>query len=178
MSKILSVVIDAPYWGAWKKFGWEKGTWGVGIKKQKVEAAKVAGYDLFKISVNKAQYFISPEFVETYALENNSIHKAKQGVTLYVVPCTELRTPLGTLENKQPEGEGDNMQDTFRKEYKPLTDEQKVQMANIKNAAESLLLSMNEAVPADERSERSRCMAIARTNLETAIMWAIKGVTA
>lgn len=70
------------------------------------------------------------------------------------------------------------MSDTFRKEYKPLTDEQKSQMANIKNAAESLLLTMNQICPAEERSERSRCMAIARTNLETAIMWAVKGVTA
>ncbi len=70
------------------------------------------------------------------------------------------------------------MTDTFRKEYKPLTDEQKAQMESIKSEAEVLLAKMNEVVPADERSERSRCMAIARTNLEQAIMWAIKGVTA
>ena len=29
----------------------------------------------------------------------------------------------------------------------------------------------------EERSDRSRCMAVARTNLETTIMWAVKGVT-
>lgn len=67
--------------------------------------------------------------------------------------------------------------DTFRKEYKPLTDEQKAQMNNIKDRAVLVLDEMNAAVPADERSERSRCMAIARTNLEQAIMWAVKGVT-
>jgi hypothetical protein len=67
--------------------------------------------------------------------------------------------------------------DTFRKEYKSLTDEQKAQMNNIKDRAVLVLDEMNAAVPADERSERSRCMAIARTNLEQAIMWAVKGVT-
>jgi hypothetical protein len=67
--------------------------------------------------------------------------------------------------------------DTFRKEYTPLTDEQKTQMDNIKNYADMLLDEMNKSVPVDERSERSRCMAIARTNLEQAIMWAVKGVT-
>lgn len=50
-------------------------------------------------------------------------------------------------------------------------------MNNIKNMAESLLTAMNKSVPIDERSERSRCMTIARTNLEQSIMRAIKGVT-
>lgn len=67
--------------------------------------------------------------------------------------------------------------DTFRKEYKPLSDEQKAQMNAIKDKAVLVLDAMNEAVPDGERSERSRCMAIARTNLEQAIMWAVKGVT-
>lgn len=70
------------------------------------------------------------------------------------------------------------MSDTFRKEYKPLTEEQKTQMAEIKAAADNLLDLMNLAVSSEERSEKSRCMAIARTNLETTIMWVIKGVTA
>jgi len=70
------------------------------------------------------------------------------------------------------------MQDTFRKEYKPLSPDAKEQMDNIKDAAEQLHDYMNAIVPAEERSERSRCMAIARTNLEQAIMWAVKGITA
>lgn len=69
------------------------------------------------------------------------------------------------------------MADTFRKEYTPLTEEQKTQMAQIKEGAEVLLKMFNDASPVEERSERSRCMNIARTNLETTIMWAIKGVT-
>jgi len=67
--------------------------------------------------------------------------------------------------------------DTFRKAYTELTDLQKENVAVIKEAAVILEEEFNHAVPTDERSERSRCMAIARTNLEQAIMWAIKGVT-
>lgn len=69
------------------------------------------------------------------------------------------------------------MSDTFRKEYKPLSDEAKASMNSVKEKAEELLKLFNEAVPAEERSERSRCMAVARTNLETTIMWAVKGIT-
>lgn len=49
------------------------------------------------------------------------------------------------------------MNDTFRKEYTPLTDEQKEHVNVIKNSAEILLEAFNNAVPSDERSERSRC---------------------
>lgn len=67
--------------------------------------------------------------------------------------------------------------DTFRKVYTPLSVEQKEQMNAIKDKAEELLALFNDAVPTDERSERSRCMAVARTNLETTVMWAVKAVT-
>lgn len=68
------------------------------------------------------------------------------------------------------------MNDVFRKDYTELTEEQKTQGRAIKEKAEELLALFNQAVPAGERSERSRCVAIARTNLEQAIMWAAKGV--
>lgn len=67
--------------------------------------------------------------------------------------------------------------DLFRKEYTPLTDEQKKEMQTIKGYGEVLLTYMDEVVPREERSERSRCMAIARTHLETAVMFAVKAVT-
>lgn len=69
------------------------------------------------------------------------------------------------------------MNDTFRKVYTELSEEQKLQMKQIKDQASVLLSYFNECVPTGERSERSRCMAIARTNLETAIMYAVKSVT-
>lgn len=67
--------------------------------------------------------------------------------------------------------------DTFRIEYTPLTEDQKIQMKELKEKARELLNLFNAAVPTDERSERSRCMAVARTNLETTVMWAVKAVT-
>jgi hypothetical protein len=67
--------------------------------------------------------------------------------------------------------------DTFRKEYTPLSDEQKEQVDYIKSTAETFEAILDTYVSRDERSERSRCMAIARTNLEQAVMWAVKAVT-
>lgn len=69
------------------------------------------------------------------------------------------------------------MPDTFRKVYTELDESQKEHMEVVKNTAVLLEEAFNNAVPSDERSERSRCMAIARTNLEQAIMWAVKGIT-
>lgn len=68
--------------------------------------------------------------------------------------------------------------DTFRKEYTALTEEQKAQVSVFKNMAQAMLDSWDENVPREERSERSRCMAIARTHLEIAVMFAVKAVTA
>lgn len=70
------------------------------------------------------------------------------------------------------------MTDTFRKEYKPLTDEQKADVEAVKDQADTLLTHLNGIVLAEERSERSRCIALAKTNLEQAVMWAVKGITA
>lgn len=67
--------------------------------------------------------------------------------------------------------------DTFRKVYTPLTEEQKAMMDQIKSDAEEMLKKWNMFIAPEERSERSRCMAIARTNLETTIMWAVKAIT-
>lgn len=100
MSKNLPITIDQPWWGAWKKFGWSQPTWGIGIKKSKVEAAIVAGYDYFEVSTNKAKYLIKPGDVEKYAMTHDTMHKAKQGVILYVVPETELVL----VEDNQPKG--------------------------------------------------------------------------
>ena len=69
------------------------------------------------------------------------------------------------------------MTDTFRRTYTELSDEQKEQMDYIKQTAETLEHILDTYVPRDERSERSRCMALARTNLETAVMYAVKAVT-
>lgn len=67
--------------------------------------------------------------------------------------------------------------DTFRKVYTELNEAQQASVVSTKDKAQELLDLLNSFVPVDERSERSRCMAIARTNLEQSIMWAVKGLT-
>ena len=69
------------------------------------------------------------------------------------------------------------MSDTFRKEYKPLTDQQKSWMGEVKDKAEALLTAMNSGMEPDERSDRAREMAVAKTNLEQSVMWAVKAIT-
>ncbi len=65
------------------------------------------------------------------------------------------------------------MTDTFRKEYKPLSDFQKERMKEIKDIAESLEIAIGVCTD----SNNGREMAVAKTNLETSIMWAVKGIT-
>jgi len=90
----------------------------------------------------------------------------------------EIKKLCKTLKEKSyTEGGEENMNDTFRKEYAELTDEQKEMVRSLKDNAQEYLTLLNQCVPQEERSERSRCMAIARTNLETAVMYAVKAVT-
>jgi hypothetical protein len=63
------------------------------------------------------------------------------------------------------------MTDVFRKEYKELDESQKSRINQIKNEAQKLHESFDWAI-ADKRM-----MALAKTNLEQAVMWAIKSIT-
>lgn len=65
------------------------------------------------------------------------------------------------------------MADVFRRNYGVLTDEQKKQGDAIKAKAEELLALIGKP---EDRSEKSRCLAVAKTKLEEAVMWAVKGV--
>jgi hypothetical protein len=67
------------------------------------------------------------------------------------------------------------MSDTFRKEYKPLNNETKDTILILKSFAENLekefdLLAIND-------STDKRALALAKTNLEQSIMWAVKAIT-
>lgn len=68
------------------------------------------------------------------------------------------------------------MTDTFRKEYKALSDIQKASVLFIKEIAESLENQLDEISNSGIAID-NRCMALAKTNLEQAIMWAIKAIT-
>ena len=68
------------------------------------------------------------------------------------------------------------MSDTFRKEYKPLSDMQKSSMLFIKELGEGLEHQLDEIVDSGLTVDK-RCMALAKTNLEQAVMWAVKSIT-
>lgn len=68
------------------------------------------------------------------------------------------------------------MTDEFRKEYKPLSDDAKEHIKLIKSKAEELLHEFNMATNMQLNPD-PRMMALAKTNLEQSIMWAIKAIT-
>ena len=68
------------------------------------------------------------------------------------------------------------MTDTFRKEYKQLSDEAKEHIAFIKEKADNLLHEFNMCTNL-ELNPDARMMTFAKTNLEQAIMWAVKAIT-
>lgn len=65
------------------------------------------------------------------------------------------------------------MSDTYRKQYRPLTDSEKKSMENIKIKAEELETLFDEI----NNPNIGREIALAKTKLEETIMWAIKGLT-
>lgn len=67
------------------------------------------------------------------------------------------------------------MTDTFRKQYRPLSDETNAVVYHIKDRAEELLAAF-EAGGVNQTID-PRAMALAKTNLEQAVMWAVKAIT-
>lgn len=65
----------------------------------------------------------------------------------------------------------------FRTEYRPLSEDEKASVSEIKEAAAKLYDLMEDAIKASP-SPAARCIAVAKTNLEQAVMWAVKGITA
>jgi hypothetical protein len=66
------------------------------------------------------------------------------------------------------------MPDIFRREYKQLPEENKVSINLIKEYADELL---DEIEKTDSLNPDKRMIALAKTNLEQAVMWAIKAIT-
>ena len=68
------------------------------------------------------------------------------------------------------------MSDTFRKEYKPLSESTKSWMNSFKDQAQILHDDFDTCFSAMPESDK-RMMALAKTNLEQAILWAVKAIT-
>lgn len=84
----MKVTIKEPWWGAHTKFGWAKGTWGVGLNKRDIDfaALKDEWIDL-AIWKFKMTYRVSARAIKDYATEHKTTHVAK-GTVLYVIPST------------------------------------------------------------------------------------------
>lgn len=81
------IKIREPYWGAWKKYGWEKGRWGIGLKADVVD--EVAGVNgILRIEIGKVNETlkIKAKVVQHFAKENNTEFTAKNKTRLYVIP--------------------------------------------------------------------------------------------
>jgi hypothetical protein len=66
------------------------------------------------------------------------------------------------------------MTDVFRKSYKPVSVEMSSFVIKLKEKAEELYALLDDAGTPDNGRE----IALAKTNLEQSIMWAVKGLTA
>lgn len=65
------------------------------------------------------------------------------------------------------------MADTFRQEYRKLTDAELQSMKTLKQMAQDMEDYLNEM----NTPNMGREIALAKTKLEEAIMWAVKGLT-
>lgn len=70
----------------------------------------------------------------------------------------------------------------FRKQYRPLNDAEKVYLDALKDKAQELYDLLEQGPnglpgPVGTCGRTSRELALAKTNLEQAIMWAVKDVT-
>lgn len=63
------------------------------------------------------------------------------------------------------------MSDETRKQYRELSEAEKADVLRIKEAGDALLTAIGEGC------NDGRMSALARTNCEQAVMWAVKGVT-
>lgn len=70
----------------------------------------------------------------------------------------------------------DQKTDTFRKEFTPNSPETVDWMMEVKEKAEVLLNAIDK--PRAGNFAGNREIALAKTNLEQAVMWAVKGITA
>lgn len=64
----------------------------------------------------------------------------------------------------------------FRPQYRELSTDEKNLVGKVKDQAEALAETI-ELIAQSQGADR-RCTALAMTNLEQAVMWAVKGVTA
>ena len=67
---------------------------------------------------------------------------------------------------------------TVRHQYRVLTEKEKIDMMMLKDAGAEFLRSIDiVASHYDDQSRPGRELSLARTKIEEAVMWAVKGIT-
>ena len=83
--KHIVITLHQPYWGAWKKYGWDYGVEGMGIAPEAIEKAREMGKKL-KVNVTKyGSYEITPLRCEPFM---KYIFIARDFKKLIVIPRT------------------------------------------------------------------------------------------
>jgi hypothetical protein len=70
------------------------------------------------------------------------------------------------------ESDDRTVNNAMRHQYRVLSDAEKAAMVRIKDLGEQFIIAMAETVP------HGREQALAKTKVEEAVMWAVKGLTA
>ena len=86
-------------------------------------------------------------------------------------------TPMEDLSQEQTDKSNAPENDVFRQVYAKLDGKQVIQMQEMKVAAQNLWDVLDDVVEDGERSERARLINLGKTQLETAILLAGKGIT-
>jgi hypothetical protein len=69
------------------------------------------------------------------------------------------------------------MPDPFRTQYRELTDAEKLLLTDIKNKASELFVMVTNYYATLPEGPVQRNGALFMTNIEQAVMWAVKGIT-
>lgn len=70
--------IKEPYWGAWKKYGWNKGEWSVGLDKDQVD--KMDERETARVETRGERYL-----VKIADVKKSPIEEVRWGKKLYIV---------------------------------------------------------------------------------------------
>ena len=75
--------IKIPYFGAWKKYGWKKGDWGMGLEKKRIDSiAKYNGIAIVGYYKSDQKYIILAKKVQSYPKKKIKDYN----IYVYVVP--------------------------------------------------------------------------------------------
>ena len=79
--------IRVPYYGAYVKYNWKKGDWGIGLKKDRIdELAKSDKTIIVSYGKSKQEYTIKAKKVQSYPIETIKSYNTK----VYIIPKSIL----------------------------------------------------------------------------------------